>query len=156
MRADEYLQLAEEMLKREIGRPRQTSLKRAVSTGYYALFHAVLHACVEETIGWSFRSPLYWETISPLYRAIDHSAAKRVFSAARRSADASPQMQEIAKTFVTMQDERIRADYDPSPTLSRADAHLLLEQTKWAIATLATLGQSERRWLVANLLSKQR
>ena len=68
MTADDLLGIAADLVRRETGRPRQASLKRAVSTFYHALFHALAHECVSQTVGWHFRSPEYWNVVTPIYR----------------------------------------------------------------------------------------
>jgi hypothetical protein len=47
--AEHLLEQAEHLAKRERNRPRQASLRRAVSTAYYALFHLLIH---EATQNW--------------------------------------------------------------------------------------------------------
>ena len=65
-------------LARQGGRPslRQAALRRAVSTAYYALFHALSTVCSDGLVRWS-RTDLVDRT----YRALDHGAARRRLSA---------------------------------------------------------------------------
>jgi len=44
-----WLEQAKHLANREKKRPRQASLRRAVSTAYYALFHLLVH---EATLNW--------------------------------------------------------------------------------------------------------
>src|SRR5580700_2215245 len=46
---EHLLEQAKHLANREKKRPRQASLRRAVSTGYYALFHLLIH---EATLNW--------------------------------------------------------------------------------------------------------
>jgi len=46
---DHLLEQAKHLAKREKKKPRQASLRRAVSTAYYSLFHLLIH---ETTLNW--------------------------------------------------------------------------------------------------------
>src|SRR5271154_3455388 len=50
------------------GCPRQASLRRAVSTAYYAVFQALCVTCAETLVGWE--KP--WEAFTPVFRALEH------------------------------------------------------------------------------------
>jgi hypothetical protein len=154
--ADDLLEIARELAVRETGRPKQTSLKRSVSTAYYALFHALAHECVGQTIGWTFRSPRYWETITTLYRAIDHAAAKRQFERYGRDPGASAELKQIGREFVALQAARIRADYDPSPVFTRIAVRQHIADAESAIRRLRELPIEAKRDLVVQILAKQR
>src|SRR5271165_4391246 len=52
----------------EKGRPRSASLRRAVSTAYYAVFQAVCATCADALVG----SEKPWELLTPVFRAPDH------------------------------------------------------------------------------------
>ena len=47
--SEDLLEQARRLAKREKKKPRQASLRRAVSTAYYALFHLLIH---EATLNW--------------------------------------------------------------------------------------------------------
>ena len=68
--ADDLLDIADDLVRRETGRPRQASLKRAVSTSYYALFHALAHECVSQTVRWRFQSAQLARRAVALFRAL--------------------------------------------------------------------------------------
>jgi uncharacterized protein (UPF0332 family) len=52
--AEHLLEQAQHLANREKKRPRQASLRRAVSTAYYALFHLLIH---EATRNWKKVGP---------------------------------------------------------------------------------------------------
>lgn len=155
MTADDLLAIAADLVQREAGRPRQASLKRAVSTAYYGLFHALAHECVAQTVGWRFRSGDYWETVTPIYRAIDHASARTLFNKLRGSAD-NDSLRKIARAFLDLQEERIRADYIPTPGFNRRDALQSIEQAEQAIALLRGLPDDTKRRLAVQLVTRQR
>ena len=57
------------------GRPRQAMLKRAISTAYYAMFHALCHSNANALIGVS-PGPPYPMAWTRAYRALDHNFAR--------------------------------------------------------------------------------
>ncbi len=113
------------------GRPRQEDLHRAVSTAYYAMFHALARSNANLLVGSTpaKRSNQAWRQ---LYRALDHSQAAR--ATGRQELLQFPQdIQDFAAQFVKMQSQRHNADYDPLETFSRSDVLQLILETTLAI-----------------------
>lgn len=156
MTEDDLLDIAADLVRRETGRPRQASLKRAVSSSYYALFHALAHECVSQTVGWRFRSPDYWNVVTPIYRAIDHGAARTIFRLMANDATASSDLRTLAQAFIDLQAARIRADYDPKPAFYRGDTAQSVDLARRAVALCRALPDDAKRLLVVHLISKQR
>ncbi|WP_309722581.1 hypothetical protein [Armatimonas sp.] len=71
--AHDLLEQAEHLAKRERGRPKQASLRRAVSTAYYALFHLLLEDAALQAVPGSLAS---WRPIAG--RAINHGDVRKV------------------------------------------------------------------------------
>jgi hypothetical protein len=124
------------------GRPRQVDLRRAVSSSYYGLFHAILTAAADEAVGSTLRlTPSY----SLAYRSIDHRALrslcveiqKPMLSAKYRryapNGGFSRFMREFAASVVELQDARSAADYDPLTFLRRSDALLAVRIARRAV-----------------------
>ena len=108
--ADDLLEQAYHLANMDIGRPKQASLRRAVSTAYYALFHLL----IDEAVG-------NWSVIrqrSILARMFDHGKMKKIcedhvnqfFSSG--SPAAGLQLMKVAQTFAMLQQMRHTADYD--------------------------------------------
>jgi hypothetical protein len=55
------------------GAPRQADLRRAISTAYYALFHAVLTEAADDLMGSTQRQSARYALV---YRSIDHRAIR--------------------------------------------------------------------------------
>lgn len=146
---DDLLAIAEELSRRGSGRPRRASLNRAVSTAYYALFHALAELCAKEFVG-NYQP---WEPFRLLYRSLDHRDARKVFE---RGAHASAPVRAVGRTFVQLQSERNKADYDPGYATSRANARELIERAREAVSTLRALDAVERKLLAALLIAKAR
>ena len=87
------------------GRPTQASLRRAVSTAYYALFHCLAATAADLFIGQQ-RTPAWHRT----YRALEHGRARSACQepTARRF---PAEVRDFAEAFVAMQKARQRADY---------------------------------------------
>lgn len=94
------------------GRPRQTNLRRAVSTTYYALFHCLAACCANMLVGGpgSDRSRPAW---GQTYRALRHGAARQRCQQSTIVARFPSEIQDFADLFVDMQKKRHSADYDP-------------------------------------------
>ena len=128
------------------GRPRQADLRRAVSTVYYALFHT-LEACGANLLVGSTptnRSEPAWPQT---YRALDHGLAQRQCTdrALKSTLQRFPQdIQDFASTFVRMQGQRHRADYDPLASFSRFEVQLWIRETEQAIGKFEQTNRQDR------------
>ncbi len=125
--ADDLLELAQLLANLDAAIPRQASLRRAVSTAYYALFHLLI---AEATPNWSRA-----ELRPMLGRVFEHgnmkSASERIVSdynaQLKRNPPPSPQLTVLqhlhtdANTFVQSQQRRNDADYDTSRDWTRTE-----------------------------------
>ena len=89
-------------LARQKGRPslRQAAFRRAVSTAYYALFHALCTICCDGLIRWS-RTDLVDRT----YRALDHGTARRKLAALASAAGSGAPLKRVSGAFGLLQDK---------------------------------------------------
>jgi hypothetical protein len=134
-------------------RPREAFMRRAVSTAYYAVFHALCRMCADELIGGKHART---QARQRAYRALDHRSAKAVFRSSSAS-DLTPAMLAFGRVFVDLQQRRHEADYEPSffpfffsETVAR------VEMAEDAIRNLYSWTAEERRMLATMLLLKQR
>lgn len=142
--------LAEELAEKS-GRG-LTLKRRAVSTAYYAVFHALAGLCADELLGRiDTRSPDYIR----VYRSLEHGTLKSAFNAPPLNRAAA--LQKIGSSVVELQSERIRSDYLPSQALyTKDECRALVELAKSAITAIAALSQNDRRSLAVSLLFKNR
>ena len=146
------LDAADTLLKR---RPGSAAFRRrAVSTAYYALFHALAKLCAESLLpaGAGHRAPEY----ARVYRALDHGPIKSAFN--QSPLTDSSKLRTIGTLAVELQSSRHRADYYPPddrlfPLASATD---LIDKARQAIAELEQLTEDERRTIATCLLFKQR
>jgi hypothetical protein len=108
--AQDLLDQAYHLANLESGDPKQASLRRAVSTAYYALFHLL----IDEAVG-NWGVPRHR---SILARTFDHGKMKGIAEDHIRSFYSSGQppagarLKNVAQAFVQLQGKRNTADYD--------------------------------------------
>jgi uncharacterized protein (UPF0332 family) len=150
---DDLLEIADDLARREkAGRPKQASLRRAISTAYYAVFHALAYLCADRLVGWKKS----WEVFTPIYRALDHSAAKKLFVQDRNGDTYGKDVAEIGRIFILLQQERNAADYDPEFTSSREKTLELIRLARQAVEATLTLNADKQLLLAVHLVRRQR
>jgi len=135
------------------GKPRQSDLRRAISTAYYALFHALAKDGADLFVGAiSSRSASAW---SQVYRALDHGFAKQACLRVP-NLDFQTPLVDCAEAFVTLQQQRHAADYDPLARFTRAYANLMVDEAERAIRNLRSADRADRRVLAVQIRMKAR
>jgi uncharacterized protein (UPF0332 family) len=128
--AQDLLEQAQHLAKRDGLEPRQASLRRAVSTAYYALFHLLIDEAVSN-----------WAVVhqrNKLARSFDHGSMKRVcvdyvrtfYSAGEPASEFL--LKNVAETFSELQLRRHTADYDNSHIWTTTSAQEWIDRTKVA------------------------
>jgi hypothetical protein len=123
------------------GPPRQTDLRRAISSAYYGLFHFILTCLADDMVGAIQRGTGRYALV---YRSIDHRALRDLCVEAQKSTPSkkfSSIMPELgfgldiqifaAKTH-ELYESRNRADYDPQPRFVASDAKLAIDAARTA------------------------
>lgn len=143
------------------GAARQVDLRRAASSAYYGLFHAVMAAAADEFVGRSKRASMEYGLI---YRSIDHRSlrelcaevAKPVRSARYRRYEPEggfgPELKAFAVALGELQRGRYEADYDPTIRLKRSDALAAVLTARSACQRLRDTSPEVRRIFLALLL----
>jgi uncharacterized protein (UPF0332 family) len=135
------------------GKPRQADLRRAISTAYYALFHAIAQDIADMLIGVGTNRPdKAW---SQTYRALQHGEAKMACDSAHKLSF-SASILRCAKTFVELQVLRHDADYDPDARYNRTEALNAIALAEDAIRSLRASSKKDRRAFAVLLLLKKR
>ncbi len=140
--SDQLLLLSFDLLSRDSGLAESdVTRRRAVSTAYYALFHRITGDAVH------LIAPNVPDvTNHRIQRWFDHAEIKKVCSRFLPNAlekplreligpTASLDMQNVASTFVRLQDARHGADYDLSYVLSHTEAWRLVLDASAATAS---------------------
>jgi hypothetical protein len=130
-----------------------TLKRRAVSTAYYAVFHALAQLCADELLGHpSDRQSKEYERI---YRSLEHGTLKKVFKEEPLRRVAA--LEKIGNRVAELQSERIRSDYLPSRALYTRDQCLdLVRSAKSVVRSIAALSTADRKTLAVFLLFRTR
>lgn len=130
--ADDLLDQADDLSRKERTKPKQASLRRAVSTAYYALFHLLID---DASNRWSGEK----SSRVGLARMFEHAGmahASRAFQKHSwmgfdgRNVPIPPPIQKIALLFVTLQQDRHRADYNHATRFTRSDVQILVKDVR--------------------------
>ena len=133
--------------------PLQESLRRAVSTAYYAIFHALANSNADCLIGAS-HDALTAHAWDRIYRALDHQAARR--SLAQDQELFSDVVKDFGKAFSELQQARHIADYDQTQTFTLAETVGRIDRAEEAINGFMGVGIDERRAVAAQTLVRRR
>ncbi len=156
----DLLAQARSLLRREPRRPKQASLRRTVSTAYYALFHLLIHEATRMLVSGAALDNL--RTL--VARAFAHTTmneACRSFAAAQLPAAVAAvapgpvprDLREVAQAFVDLQEARHEADYDLALRFSRSEAQALVDQAERAFAAWQRVrGTATAKVFLASLL----
>jgi uncharacterized protein (UPF0332 family) len=129
--AEDLLKQAFLLLNKEPKNPTQASLRRSVSTAYYALFHLLIQ---EASANWRRA-----DTRDYLARAFEHRTMKQACTWAENGTygqTVSPlvvaKLRSVAKTFRELQQQRHLADYSNATSWDRIKASAKVNQAKAA------------------------
>lgn len=160
----DLLEQARHLLRREPRRPKQASLRRAVSAAYYALFHLLVHESSKRLISGTAHTPLRALTA----RAFEHGTMKqasRAFASGGLPTHLQSilpqgvprQLRRIAAAFVDLQHARHGADYDVTLKLTRNETRALVTQVEEVFQEWQTVREAPaaRIYLTALLLWRQ-
>ena len=163
---DQLLEQAHQLATRERRRPRQGSLRRAVSAAYYALFHFLIDCSTRDLVGTTSRRA---GLRSLLARAYQHGvmflAAKNfgrgslplALSRPLGGAAVSLELSKVAESFTLLQDARHRADYDLAASFRRQDVVALVRRAELAMRNWrAVSGQPASDLFLVSLLTWDR
>ena len=128
---------AERLAGSTLGKPRETDLRRSVSTAYYGLFHAVSLAAARN---WSKDQRSFEFALA--YRNIDHGRLRTVCNAAKvklskdygyfAGYEFGTDLRAVAEIILELQELRQRADYDPLFQIRVSNARLAIVRAKAA------------------------
>ena len=122
------------------GRPRQAMLRRAVSTAYYAMFHALCQSNADTLVGPSPSGPdieLWLDTD----RTLDHRAAKNRLTSYISLRQDLRRYEISPGLSVSMEEQRIFADYDPTARFVRSQVNDLHRPSRGSDARLSAAFQ---------------
>jgi hypothetical protein len=131
--AEDLLKQAFLLLNKEPKTPTQASLRRSVSTAYYALFHLLIQ---DASVNWS-----RLDTRDYLARAFEHKTMKEASTRAENATyDSSvpppvvAKLRSVARAFRELQFQRHLADYSNATKWDRIKASSKVNQSKTAFS----------------------
>lgn len=143
----DLLEQAYHLARREPKRPKQASLRRAISTSYYALFHLLISEATKN-----------WKNVdqrAALGRFFGHGSMVSASNAQRGKCkvyinsnppptdgpdlDCMYHLQTISLAFSQTQEQRHSADYDVSKAWTRIEATAILDQVDAAFKSWAAI-----------------
>lgn len=159
MKPDDFIKTARALVSPQgPGRPRETDLRRAASTAYYALFHCVAAAGADLLVGGkqSDRSERAWRQA---YRALNHGRAKnrcKEIIGKKKQMGFPAELEDVAAEFVNLQRTRHRADYDPAEPFTKTDVLQTIRVAERAMAKFTQADRRDRRAFVVYMLLDKR
>jgi hypothetical protein len=143
------------------GRHKEVEIRRSISASYYALFHSILQASADFTIGKTHRKSAAYSIV---YRSLDHTKLKRVCDEVRRTAlsakyrkalkiaNFAGDIQQVAFAVLKLQEWRYDAEYNPASSFSFVDALFTHSTAHEAIEALERASEEQKRLFIAILL----
>ena len=133
--------------------PTDEHIRRAVSSAYYAAFHALATSNAETLIGTPHNSATAaaW---SRVYRGLDHATARRELQ--RHRQELSSEAQIFADTFQNLQNRRHSADYDHNAVFAGTRATIWLAEAETAIIDYLQVDSDERTYIAGLTLIRSR
>jgi len=156
----DLIELAEYLARHEIGKPKQATLRRAVSTAYYALFHLLVREASRHLVANE-------DLRSLLARAFEHSEMKRISRAFAAGAlpdslkmfePVSPELRDLADAFIQLQEARHEADYHVGRSpFSRQEVVNLASRARLALESWTRIKSdaSSQAFLTSLLLARK-
>ncbi len=138
----DLIEIARELVNRD--HPGQTHLKRAMSTAYYAMFHALCKNNADSLvgpIGTPDRSRHAW---NQAYRAVEHGYAKNQCKDTVME-DFPETIRNFARHFVRAQELRHEADYDPAISFTPQEVIKVIDETGAMIDNLMNSEFKDRK-----------
>ena len=133
----------------------QTHLKRAISTAYYAMFHAVCNNAAELLPGGA-SDPAIAVTWRQAYRGSEHTHTRNQCRNPGLMAPFPPEIRSFAEAFVQIQSYRNQADYNPVSDFYPVDVSQIIDDAAVAINRLSTTPANIRRAFAITILLRNR
>ena len=133
-------------------RPTRATAHRAVSTAYYAAFHALMESNASSVIPQP-DTALKAEAWTQIYRMPSHQDARNRLAAARTILP-EPARQ-YASELANLYDARINADYNPNRTFDHMAARFWLQRAEIAITGFLRMPSDQRAAIAAITLTRK-
>ena len=124
------------------GGPSREAVHRAISTAYYAVFHAISasNADVQHGVPTNAATAQAWTNT---YRRMRHNYATR--SLGQHLFSLTQDARSLANYFTNLKTARETADYDPNRALTSGDANYWIGVARAALISMQAMTAAERR-----------
>lgn len=153
MIARRLIETARSLVPTGPGRPRQTDLRRASSTIYYAAFHRLMQCCADRLVGTgpTHQTPA-WNRV---YRALNHGQCAKVCRSGETRA-LSPQIRKLTSLLPELRGRRHAADYDPAARFTKSEVLRDIAATEAVLDAFDSSSNDDQRELAVLLLFRER
>ena len=134
------------------GQPSQGALRRAVSTAYYAMFHALAASNANVIVG--VRTPANQAQWTATYRSLRHFRAQNPLYGWHHLF--SQPIQDFAAVISAIKIERENADYNPNASFSQDQVQSWIDSAEEAIIKFNDASPQERAMVAIATLAGQR
>jgi uncharacterized protein (UPF0332 family) len=137
----ELLDTAKFLLKRERTKPKQATLRRAVSTAYYAFFHLLIEESTKAFLGAQGTQKKLRTTFGRVFEHTEMKDAAKQFASPSLpdvwknvlgNQPVAQSLKVVAETFIAVQTERHRADYNLQLNFSKREAQKIIDDIERA------------------------
>jgi len=156
---------AESLVDARSGRPRQADVRRAISTAYYGLFHAIITAAADLYVGKASRDTSRYGLV---YRSVNHDWLRDLCKEVQKPTltnrfkpYAPPDgfganIVAFAIAACELQQKRHAADYDVMIKVNRSDADFAIRAARAALKRFENASQPSRVAFLSLLLFQPR
>jgi hypothetical protein len=133
--------------------PSDEALRRAISTAYYAMFHALATSNADCIVGVSC-DPITSHAWDRVYRGLEHGLAKEQLQQDQQIF--SPVTRHFGRAFGQLQDVRRAADYNNAETFTTDLANTWINRAEEAIRGFMQVSVDERTAVAVQSLIRRR
>jgi hypothetical protein len=152
---------ANKLITIQVGPPRQVDVRRAISSAYYATFHATITAAADQFIGVTNRDTSRYGLV---YRSVSHAWLRDLCKEVQKptlsnkfrphapSSGFGPNVTAFAAAVVELQEKRHSADYDVMIRMNKSDAVLAISTARAALRRFSKASKTRRLAFLSLLL----
>lgn len=151
----DFIKTARELTQARGGKPRQTNLRRASSTAYYAVFHYLARCGADLLVGGpgASKSVPAWDQV---YRSLEHGYSKDRCKDGTIITKFPQEIQDFANTFVSLQTKRHLADYAPNERFYKSAVITDIDSAEYVIKQMQNVSKKDKRAFAALVLLRKR
>ena len=126
-------------------------LRKAISAGYYAMFHAVCNG-IADIWYWEDTLSRFGADWKHMYRGANHNAVLRACKDMKLIASLSPEIKMFCEIFLYAYTQRNLADYDPLQPFEKEQVLLDIDRIEEAIIAFENADVAHRRAFLSRIV----